>query len=217
MAGVRKKKIDKVSLRNSVLKAATAAFYKHGIKTVRMDDIAADLSISKRTLYELFSDKEELLLEVARMHHDDLAGFMNSIAEKAENVLEVIIEFYLKMTKDLQEINVAFYDDLKKYPKVVEFLTKRRKNNAQKAISFYYKGVEQGIFRDDVNYHIVQDMLHLQNDLMIQIMKTKDYSALEVFETMIFTHFRGVSTEKGLKIVNGFFEELKQQKKLEIK
>ena len=54
----KRKRTDKKLIRMQVIKAAAEAFSQKGIKNVRMDDIASSLSISKRTLYELFADKE---------------------------------------------------------------------------------------------------------------------------------------------------------------
>ena len=54
-------------VRNLILNAALEQFMSKGIKEVKMDDIASLLSVSKRTIYELFSDKEELLLEALKL------------------------------------------------------------------------------------------------------------------------------------------------------
>lgn len=56
----------KLELRNRILKAAMTEFLHKGVKSVKMDDIANTLAISKRTLYEIYSNKEELLLEAVR-------------------------------------------------------------------------------------------------------------------------------------------------------
>lgn len=57
----------KLELRNRILKAAMTEFLHKGVKSVKMDDIANALAISKRTLYEIYSNKEELLLEAVRI------------------------------------------------------------------------------------------------------------------------------------------------------
>ena len=90
---LRRKNADKTIVREHVVQAAAKAFTRKGVKTVRMDDIAADLSISKRTLYELFHDKEDLLLDVMRLHREEMKKSMEEIASKAENVLEVFFVF----------------------------------------------------------------------------------------------------------------------------
>ena len=51
----------KEGLKEKILSTAMAAFYKNGIRAVKMNDIANALSISKRTLYELYKNKEDLL------------------------------------------------------------------------------------------------------------------------------------------------------------
>ena len=60
--------MEKVSarsdLRERIITTATMLFQKHGIKQVRMDDVASELGISKKTLYSAFADKEAILLEV---------------------------------------------------------------------------------------------------------------------------------------------------------
>lgn len=212
MSGIRKKKLDKSSLKTHVVKAAAASFYRDGIKNVRMDDIASELSISKRTLYELFSDKEELLLEVAKVHHQEMLEYLKSVTQKAENVLEVIIGFYIRTTEDFQRTNASYYEDMKKYPRVMEYLEVNRRESARSAIAFYHKGVEQGIFRDDVNYHIVEEMIKVQTDALFHSSRKLPYPMMEIFETIVFMHIRGISTEKGLKIVDDFLRDLKQQK-----
>ena len=83
MNSVKKKKADKTIVREHVVQAAAKAFTRKGVKTVRMDDIAADLSISKRTLYELFHDKEDLLLDVMRLHREEMKKSMEEIASPA--------------------------------------------------------------------------------------------------------------------------------------
>ena len=76
MVGYCKKRLDKRQVKEKVACVAAEAFMRKGIKNVKMDDIAATLSISKRTLYELYSDKEELLLEVVKLHREEMKKYM---------------------------------------------------------------------------------------------------------------------------------------------
>lgn len=207
----KRKRTDKKLIRMQVIKAAAEAFSQKGIKNVRMDDIASSLSISKRTLYELFADKEELLVEVVRIHREEVKEYMANVAMKADNVLEVIIGFYEMTIGEFKHTSRFFFEDIKKYPKVMEFLEENRKENINSAMAFYQKGVEQGIFREDVNYHIVQEMISGQMDGLLKALP--DCPLEEIFETLVFIHMRGISTEKGLKIVNDFLAQLKREHK----
>ncbi len=204
MANFNKKRLDKQQVKEKVVVLAAEAFMCKGIKNVKMDDIATKLSISKRTLYELYSDKEELLLEVVKLHREKMKKYMVTIASKAENVLEIIMNFYIKTTEDFQTTNILFFEDIKKYPRVTQFLEESRKENAESTVAFYRKGVEQGIFRDDVNYDIVQEMIHGQMDALMHSETRHNYSMIEIFKTIVFIHLRGISTEKGLKMVDDF-------------
>lgn len=210
MANYNKKRLDKQQVKEKVVVVAAEAFMCKGIKNVKMDDIAAELSISKRTLYELYSDKEELLLEVVKLHREKMKKYMVTIASKAENVLEIIMNFYIKTTEDFQTTNILFFEDIKKYPRVTQFLEEGRKENAESTVAFYRKGVEQGIFREDVNYDIVQEMIHGQMDTLMHSETRHNYSIVEIFKTIVFIHLRGISTEKGLKMVDDFLEGLNE-------
>lgn len=100
MAG-RRKENDREELKLRVVETASKSFMTLGIKAVHMDDIASSLSISKRTLYELFGDKEELLLEVFRFYRHCMNEYMQEIASSANNVLEVILTFYERKFNEL--------------------------------------------------------------------------------------------------------------------
>lgn len=197
-------------VKEHVISAAAKAFMQKGIRTVRMDDIAAGLSISKRTLYELFHDKEDLLLDVMKLHREGMQEYMTQVASKAENVLEVILKFYQRSAQDFQNTNRTFFEDIKKYPKVMAYINESRKENLDSAMAFYRKGVDQGIFRNDVNYDIVQAMVSEQMGLLLRSEICQSYSPAEIYETVVFMHMRGISTEKGLKIVDDFLLNLKE-------
>lgn len=197
-------------VKEHVIAVAAKAFMQKGIRTVRMDDIAAGLSISKRTLYELFHDKEDLLLDVMKLHREGMQKYMTQVASKAENVLEVILKFYQRSANDFQNTNRKFFEDIEKYPKVMAYINESRKENLDSAMEFYRKGVNQGIFRNDVNYDIVRAMVSEQMDLLLRSEICKSYSPAEIYETVVFMHMRGISTEKGLKIVDDFLLNLKE-------
>lgn len=205
-----KRHLNKNLLKEKVARVAADSFIRKGIKTVKMDDIASELGISKRTLYELFGDKEELLLEVVKYHREEMKKYMMQIAEKADNVLEIIMNFYIKTTEDFQITNVLFFEDIKKYPQVTKFLEDGRKENIASTIAFYRKGVDQGIFRADVNYDIVQEMIHVQMDTLIHSDACRNYSLVEIFKTVVFMHLRGISTVKGLELVDEFLDRMNE-------
>src|SRR3712207_1771439 len=113
------------NLKGMILDVAMQEFYANGIKSVKMDDIAKKLQISKRTLYEIYGNKEELLLE--GLHHDDLAfekQLQNFATERARNVMEIVMKFFQMQMKRLSMVNPCFFVELHKYELIVSYLEK---------------------------------------------------------------------------------------------
>lgn len=133
---------SRAELRERIVETAMNAFTSHGIKSITMDDIAASLGISKRTLYEVFSDKESLLKEGILKVQEDRERYIQEIYETSHNVLEVILAVFQKSIEMFQLTNKRFFEDIKKYPKIYELMKDRRESDSEKTISFFMEGVE---------------------------------------------------------------------------
>jgi len=190
----------KSELYERIIKTAMNAFTTEGIKPVKMDDIANHLSISKRTLYETFKDKEELLFECVKRRHQETKEYMSSVYEKSNNILEVILEFYIRSIEDLRKVNYRFFEDIKKYPNVMAHMKKERNNNQKYTVQFFQKGIEQGLFKEDVNMNIVIHMMNSLSDLIMKEDLGRIYPLDEIFKTLIHVFIRGITTEKGKEI-----------------
>lgn len=158
---------QRVELRERIITAATEAFTSKGIKSITMDDIAAALGISKRTLYEVFSDKESLLKECILKAQADRDKYLQKVFEQSHNVLEVILAVFQKSIEMFHQTNKRFFEDIKKYPKVYEMMKNRQDSDSMKTMSFFKTGVEQGIFRSDVNFAIVNLLVREQFDVLL--------------------------------------------------
>ena len=207
---VRRNKQDKEELKQRIVLAAESAFTKSGIRNVRMDDLAVSLSISKRTLYELFRDKEQLLLEVVRCHWQDMSDYMAEIISRTEDVLEIIFAFYKRKMEELCSLNPSFLGDLCSYPSVLLFLWKKQKVSDEVAYRYFRKGMEQGIFRDDINFKIINEAMLMSMDLLIYSDIVEEYPLNEIYSEVTFLHIRGITTEKGLRLVDAFWDSMKK-------
>ena len=72
------------------------------------------------------------------------------------------------------------------------------------------KGVEQGIFRSDINFEIINQLVRLQMDVLMSTDICSKYSIAEVYESIMFTYLRGISTEKGAKELEEFIQEYRK-------
>lgn len=198
-------------LRERIIETAVEAFTIHGIKSITMDDIANSLGISKRTLYEFFSDKETLLEECILRGQKEADEFVKEVLATAENVLEVLLKCYLRSIEKFHATNKKFFEDIKKYPKAYELLRSRSDQDSEETIQFFKDGVKQGIFRADVNFAIVNLLVREQIDLLMNTDICKRYSFLEVYESIMFTYLRGISTEKGAQELEAFIQEYRKK------
>lgn len=204
---------QRIALRERIVVTAMDAFASEGIKCITMDDIASSLGISKRTLYEVFSNKEELLRECILYRQQLLDDYMQKIYSHSSNVLEVIFAAFQRSIEIFHQTNKLFFEEIKKYPSVWEMIVERRKQDSEKRVSFFKQGVEQGLFRSDINFSIANLLVSEQFDSLIHTDICSEYPFIEVYESIMFTYLRGISTEKGAKVLEEFIQEYRKRGK----
>ena len=196
-------------LRQRIVKTAMQLYMQRGIKDVTMDELAHTLSISKRTLYEVFDDKEELLLTGIAAIESWTKQRLQEFIPKANNILEIILyDFELKL-KEIDNVTPSFFIDLHRYPKVTERLKERRKEQRHAAIKALNEGQKQEIFRSDINLDLVYDMMTGFHVLMQQNAITINYPLSEILFNTVFTYLRGCATQKGMTIIDNFIKRHK--------
>lgn len=202
---------SRLELKERIIGTAAKSFSAHGIKSITMDDIAASLGISKRTLYEVFSDKESLLEECILKEHRREDAFIQEVLITSDNVLEVLLKCYLRSIERFHATNKKFFEDIKKYPRAYELMKRDNARNSEDTINFFKEGVTQGIFRNDVNFAIVNLLVREQLDMLMNTDLCDRYSFLEVYESIMFTFLRGISTGKGASELETFIREYRKK------
>ena len=193
--------------RNRVIEMASQMFFEQGIRKVRMDDVAAALTMSKRTLYEMFADKEELLLECMKVNQEKKRENAARVADSANNVLEIVLRLYQYGMDEMKHVHPSMYRDIKKYPKVCEYLNQRKAQSTNNSRGFYETGVRQGLLRADINFDIFQFLVDLSmsgfltNDLLME-----RWTLADVLDTVVRVNMRGICTEKGQRMLDEFFK-----------
>lgn len=187
------------ALREQILKVATREFTTIGVKSVKMDDIARKLKISKRTLYEIYDNKEQLLLEsVVRRIHEFDATLERFDSSGEKQVIDILLEFYRLQMEELRDMNPVYYEDLHKYPRVMSFLEQVNKEHKAHSKDFFKRGVLEGYFRNDFNYELIS---LLGNNVMQNVMESKlynTYSLQDIFRNVVMLFIRGLCTAKGI-------------------
>ena len=201
----------RIGLPGKILKTAMREFLRHGVKSVKMDDIANLLGISKRTLYEIYSNKEELLLECVRLHEEEYDRHMLEYGNSQKHsVIDIIIEFYKIQIEGVNGVSPIFFHDLHKYHHVMDFFDKKRLLRNKNAKEFFMRGVAEGYFRSDIDFDIV---LRIGQESMDYAMRTemyKDYDMKHVLHNILFLFLRGLCTSNGIARLDEFIIENKK-------
>lgn len=179
-------------------------FSQHGIKSVSMDDIARNMGISKRTIYEFFEDKETLLVEGIECNHNKMKQVLSELEEGPYSVLEEIVLFYEECMRRPRWYNRKFYDDLKRYPKALKLNEKNKAEFSKKCMKLFTRGVKEGVFQKDINFEIVTLLAKEQIKMIRPSGAFLNHSVSEIFKTVLFTFLRGICTEKGLAILDRY-------------
>ena len=195
------------SLKTRILEAASDAFSQKGIKSVRMDDIAQSLNISKRTLYEIYENKEVLLYECLKTSKARAQEEMALIAAQRANVMDIILDIYRSKMSQLQKINPQFYSDLEKYPQLQSFLEEQHDKDRTKLKDFLRRGIEEGYFKGDINVDIIANVFDAINEYMKNHKLYTEFPLEQLFNNMLFVTIRGICTQKGVAVIDTFLTD----------
>ena len=197
--------------KNQILLTISSLFFRYGIKSVSMDDISRELGISKKTLYTIFKDKNELVDQVVANERTFRKREIDNIRETSENAIEAYVHLLKIVRQIIESYNPSYAFDLKKYyPSLYAREEKIRISNMfqlfQENIN---RGISEGIFRDDIKVDIivkfhVTTMLSLDSSLNLEAKKLfTDQELLDYktyYEYYVF-FMRGIVNKKGYEFL----------------
>jgi TetR/AcrR family transcriptional regulator, cholesterol catabolism regulator len=192
--------------RQKIVEEAAVMFRTYGIRAVTMDMLAGQLGISKRTIYEVFRDKDELLQGVLKWMKEKQAETMKKIFSESANVIEAIFKMLDMMGNHFQNMSPAFQMDMKRYHNEMV-------RNPGGQVEFPYsssnseiieRGIKEKVFRKDIDVDITNkcmlEVAKMSNDKTV--FPSDDYMSKDVVRTFYLNYLRGISTQKGLELIN---------------
>lgn len=180
---------------------------RYGISSVTMDMIAKNCGISKRTLYECFSDKTSLVCTVLAFYNDKYEWEINEIVKHSENALIAMLDSHKLVVKNLSKISQSFFIDMHRlYPQASSMFEEMGKRQRQHIISLIEQGKNEGMFRKDVNTEIIAYVNSFRNDKQPFDCVDERFSPAEIYETFFVCFMRGISTAKGIEIIDKYLE-----------
>lgn len=198
-----------------IISAAYDAFTLVGVKNVTMDSIAQAAGVSKRTVYELFKDKDDLAIAVIKYMIIQNNKQMIELIGNTEDVIEALFIVMESESHRREVLSPVFKNDIQKYmPKINDlFFDHEKLAELSAGFIFLKKGIEQGVFRKDLRLEVVDLFMHE----MIGILHTSErlkglkMGKLEIMNNIFIPYFRGICTKKGLALMDKYFKNLNEE------
>lgn len=196
--------MDENNIKEKIQKGAEDLFMRYGVRSISMDDIARHLSVSKKTLYQHFADKEDIVTVTCRAHLDRNAKEFDSMRERSQNAIEELHLLSVCLKKNMEDMNPSLLFDLQKYhPRAWSiWLEHKNKTIRESVVRNLRQGMEEGYFRPEMDPDVIAAvrMELVQLAFNEDIFPRERYRLPEV-QMQIFEHFVfGLLTEKGRKL-----------------
>jgi TetR/AcrR family transcriptional regulator, cholesterol catabolism regulator len=196
-------------IKNNILQKVTALFFRYGIKSVTMDDIARELGMSKKTLYQFFENKSDMLTQIFQLEEARDIEMTSIILANAENAVDELMGFAKHGIEEFAKVmsSSTIVYDLQKYYREIwnafEVGMNQRVFEGTKAN--LERGKKEGLYRMDIDSEIVAKfyVLQLMSFIDEESFPTKSFDKVKLFTQYLIYHIHGIATPKGIAL----FEE----------
>jgi len=207
--------------RQIMIDTATGLYLKFGIKSIRIDDLADELGVSKKTIYEQFRNKQELIGFVL----DEIRSFIHKGIKKEidsrDDIFDSMLGACIFFVTIIDKLTSSFVYTLKKYQNtsycdLKEFSDKELYSRFEKLIN---NGIQKGYFRNDLPFNTLFQIYIARISGIFN--SSSDYQNIlftkETFFLMLVNNIRGITTIEGHKIFDEKFKKfLEDNKQLNI-
>lgn len=194
--------------KDRVLQGAEELFFKYGIKSVTMDDIAKHLAISKKTIYQFYSDKNEIVDTLMRLKLAEDKASIQQIHVEADNVITEVFGLMKHMSQMFSKLNPNLFYDLQKYhPEAWKQFNDFKEECIESMVENAIKGgVKDGLVRADINTKIIARlrMEEIQWGFNAQAFPPDKYKIVDVQLELLDHFLHGICTLKGHKLINKY-------------
>ena len=198
-------------MKDKILESVAGMFLKYGVRSVSMDDIAHEVTISKKTIYQHFVDKDDLVKQVTLLVLKDRQIEFDKIGEDAANAIEELSIMSKCIRKEFTELNPSLMYDVQKYhPEAWGLFLKHEKEVIEKSvIRNLEQGITQGYYRPEIDVNVLGRLrvrqIHMSFDERLFPKKEFDFTEVQM---QMFSHFvHGLLTEEGLALYKQYQSE----------
>jgi AcrR family transcriptional regulator len=175
-----------------------------------MDDIARHLGISKKTIYQHFADKDDVVVSVAKSRLEKQRQQFDKVTAESKNSVEEMVKLSYCIKENMRDTNPSVLFDMQKYHQRAwnVWLEFKHKFIRQSIMQSLKRGMEEGYFRSDINTDILVTMrLEVVQMAFDNLIFPREQFNLTEVQSHLFDHFvYGILTEKGKKLYQKYKE-----------
>ena len=203
--------MEKDQIKEKIILESIGLFMQYGMKSVTMDDIARHMGISKKTIYQHFKDKEEIILSATERYLESELKVMESLQNISENAVEHLYKINVCIRDRMKNTNNSVLYDLKKYYSSAweKYVTYKQEVIFRLVLGILKEGIAEGWFRSSINPELMAYLRLAEIELSFnREYFPDDHFTLSEIHEQLFEHFTyGILSEKGLQQ----FETYKQK------
>ncbi|MFP4288132.1 MAG: TetR/AcrR family transcriptional regulator [Bacteroidales bacterium] len=200
-----------MEIKNKIRERASELFFKYGIRSITMDEVADSLGMSKRTLYESFKNKEELLKECIEYQYEKNIAIRDQLMKDySKDPLEVLFQTFRATVINLNSIHPNFFNDIQKYHSHLwkDHVKSKQEEGIESTSALIENGIAAGIFRKGVDAQILSRLIHASMEQMStqDIFPETRFPRSEVFQQVFLNFIRGMASKEGLIKIDEKFQ-----------
>lgn len=197
-------------MKDNIIHKSAELFLNYGFKSVTMDDIANEMGISKKTIYQHFPNKTKLVEAVTFNLFENICDGIDCICEKSHNPIEELYDIKMFVMQHLKNEKASPQYQLKKYyPQIYEVLSIKQFEKMHDSVKeSLQRGVDTELFRANIDTDFISRMYFngmtgVKDDRIFP----KDIFSMEyLMESYLEYHLRAICSKKGLTILNKFIK-----------
>ena len=197
-----------MEVHNRILAKAEEMFLRYGIRSVTMDDMATELGMSKKTLYQFFADKDELVLEVVKVYTQRSREDCDCVRAKAKDAIHENLLTMERVMSDLSNMNPMILFDLQKFHhKAFSVFLEYKKSYLLVFIrENIQRGIREQLYRSDVELEILS-RYRLESMLIpfnMALFPPAEFNFLQIVKQIADNFIYGLVTPEGYQLFESY-------------
>ena len=192
-------------------------FYRYGTRSVTMDDIAKNIGISKKTIYQFFDDKESIVMAMMKTKIKEIETETGRIAIESKDAVQEILNTMVFINQVFSNLNPGLFYDLQKFhPKAWKLFVNHRNTYMKNCITNnLIRGIKEELYRDDLDIELTAKLRLCQIDNTVdpELFPGRQFDLKEVNLCSLDLYLHSIVNTKGHRTLDKYTKQISTTKK----